>query len=198
MQYPLHLIRMEPAMEHLESSLWESRRNVPPRLGVLVGAAIALLISGCGGSTVSDDIADPPPTGDPAPAVCPTAWASAEPDRPERKGNLVPLGATEALLCSYPVTSRDPAPHGSTWRLTQEVDALTKHLNSLPDGAPDDPACFLIGRTDYAIVFGYPDRPPATVRLGECGTLDQNGATRYGYGLEELLAFWNVPLHNSD
>jgi hypothetical protein len=130
----------------------------------------------------------------PARAVCPaTIDIGTRQTRPSRAGALVPSGATQALLCSYPLipgTSRLPL--GRSRPLgTDPIEVIT-YLNGLPETLPEREVCLGIGRTQYAIVFGYADHDPATVRLA-CG-YDQDGAVRRGGDLRRVLSFWGVPV----
>lgn len=116
------------------------------------------------------------------PAECPPR-SEAPPDGGQGDpGPLVPDGAVAVTLCAY--RPDVGAPGG--WRadrparLTAGVGEVADSLNDLPraDGPPD--GCFLALRSEYVMVFDYPDRSLAVeIDLG-CGTAESAGAARRG------------------
>lgn len=128
--------------------------------------------------------------GSPGRAVCPPFWEDGSPVA-TRRGNLVPPGATEAILCEYPFRAPDPMPLGSTYRVATTADAVVDLLNRAPETRPPDVECLLGGTTDYNIVLGYPDRQPAVVHVRSCA-VDQGRAVRYEVGLDRLTALFGV------
>jgi hypothetical protein len=136
---------------------------------------------------------DVPPTGSPAPATCPSQLALFEkPVVVTRKGNLIPPGATEALLCSYSLRAPHPLPLSATHTLTTNVDDLIGYLNGLPSSPPQPNGCLLLRTTDHVIVFGYPNRQPAVVYDRDCGW-EQGGTIRYDGDIKKITGYWGVP-----
>nr|MDT0656931.1 hypothetical protein [Micromonospora sp. DSM 115978] len=108
-----------------------------------------------------------------------------------RRGNLVPPGASEALLCVYPFRAPNPMPLGSTHRIVTGVDAVVDLLNRAPESRPPGVECLLGGTTAYNVVLGYPDRRPAVVHVRNCA-VDQSGAVRYEVGIGRLTTLFGV------
>ncbi|WP_244236634.1 hypothetical protein [Micromonospora violae] len=104
---------------------------------------------------------------------------------------LVPVGATEALLCSYRHEATPPLNLATSRRITSGVDELTAHLNGLPISSPEDTVCLLGQPTEHAFVFGYPGQRAAVIRLSNCAW-QREGATRYGGDLRKVTAYWGV------
>ena len=162
-------------------------------LSVLVIAAVAAVV----GTTVviktrTTTVSYPqvPPVGPAAPATCPRIWDS-QAFPATRKGLLVPPGATEALLCSYPDSS-GPRRLGATHRTTTDIDSLIDYLNSLPTSRRKGAVCSLSASTDHVVVFGYPNRQPAAVHYRNCAW-DQSGAMRYSGDIKKITEYWGVP-----
>jgi hypothetical protein len=133
------------------------------------------------------------PAGSPSPAICPPQWELVDkPPVASRDGNLVPGGATKALLCSYRPNGPHPLPLGATHTLTTNVDTLIGYLNGLPSAPPKNEGCMLGGTTEHVIVFEYPDRQPAVVYDRNCGW-DQGGAIRYDGDIKKITGYWGVP-----
>jgi hypothetical protein len=169
-------------------------------LGLAAGGCATAQDAGAGGDSLSDQ--DYPPVGVAAPAACPSTWELTDPPTATRAGSLVPTGATEALLCTYPLP-HDP-PRTPTEQALGPVHALADpaeliaYLNGLPTNRPSPPriedACAAAAGAQYTIVVGYPDRQPAVVRLGWC-VLEQGGNLRYGADLRVLTAFFGAGLY---
>ncbi|OZV83102.1 hypothetical protein CA850_06290 [Micromonospora echinospora] len=130
-----------------------------------------------------------------APGVCANAFQPLG-DKPSqtRKGDLVPAGARDALLCTY------AAPDGGTnWALsgsmklpTDRTESLISYLNGLPEwqateGEAD--GCLLGGDAARQIVLDYGDQPQATVTI-DCGVASQDGAVRRFTSMKRLLEYW--------
>jgi hypothetical protein len=64
-------------------------------------------------------------------------------------------------------------------------------MNGLPVTPPVGEACLLSGTTEHAIVFGYANRPPATVFARNCAW-DRDGVIRYGGDLRKVTGYWGV------
>jgi hypothetical protein len=168
-------------------------------VAALATFGLLLAVAGCGeaaaitGPTPDDPVLEYPARGASAPALCPPVWESAPP-LPRRGGLLVPEGGTEALLCRYPLPA-GPGPQilGGV-RALADPRALIAYLNGLPSLASVPPGveagCPPVGRTQHTIVIGYPDRPPAIVRL-DCG-VEQGGNIRYGGDLATLSDFFDA------
>ncbi|MEW1590064.1 hypothetical protein AB0283_31975 [Micromonospora vinacea] len=127
---------------------------------------------------------------EPGPARCPDTWTDSVPVQ-HGKDVLVPVGATEVLLCSYRHEATPPLSLGASRRITSRVDELTAYLNGLPSSSPEDTVCLLGQTTEHAFVFGYPGQRAAVIRLSNCAW-QREGATRYGGDIREVTAYWGV------
>lgn len=156
-------------------------------LAVVVGVVVW---RGGGVEPAAASYPDVPSIGSPGPAVCPPVWEDGAPAA-TRKGNLVPPGAVEALLCAYPFRAPDPFLLGSVHPATTTVDSVVNLLNQAPDTRPPDVECLLGGATSHNVVLSYPDRQPAVVHIRNCAA-DQSGAVRYEVGLGRLTALFGV------
>lgn len=107
------------------------------------------------------------------------------------KDTLVPVGATEALLCSYRHEATPPLSLATSRRITSGVDELTTYLNGLPSSSPKDAVCLLGQPTEHAFVFGYAGQRAAVIRLSNCAW-QRTGATRYGGDIRKVTAYWGV------
>jgi hypothetical protein len=181
-------------------------RGRPLRRGVAAAAlAVLALAAGACAAVVTDAGAggdslpqgDYPPVGTPGEPVCPSTWDPAEPAPPTRGGALVPEGAAEALLCRYPVPLDPPSTPGQqvlgTVQAISDPAELIAYLNGLPTSRPPqtESGCTAAAGTQHTIVVGYPDRPPAVVRLVSCA-LEQGGNVRYDADLRVLVAFFGT------
>jgi hypothetical protein len=164
----------------------------------LIGLALVVLAAGggaallLGGWTGHDGTL--PPAGVPGPAVCPDR-ITVEPEVPRstRDGLFVAPAASEALLCEYPFDAASPASPAvrDARRLDGDPAELIDYLNRLPGEFPEPQPC-PGGRTEYAIVFGYPDRAPAVVSL--LCEWEHAGAVRRDGDLRKVLAHWHVSM----
>jgi hypothetical protein len=123
--------------------------------------------------------------------------------RASRTGQLVPTGATGALVCTYFAKDGGSAlPLTVTQPLSGRPAQLVTYLNGLPDHLPEDPgrpqdeqratACMLINTALYRIVLHYPDREPVLVDVvPPCGVVEQGGAVRFLRNVSELRGYWS-------
>src|SRR5262245_29984445 len=113
----------------------------------LIGV-VAVFMAGCDAGTnrsapdANDVGPEIPAVGSPSPAACPEKWTDDE-QTPTRQGPFVPPGATEALLCSYALTSVGPSRLRTERRLTTDSSAVVDYLNSLSSTKPDGFACLM-------------------------------------------------------
>lgn len=167
-------------------------------LAAVVGGAVWSGRPGNGSQAAADNGAYPdvPALGSPAPARCPEFWdLDAQAGTATRRGRLVPAGAINAVLCSYWTGADSHAWPLSAIRSTTDTGDLIAYLNGLPTTHPDDEECLMMGVTEHAIVFGYSDRPPATVTL-RCPGMQQSGAVRFEGNIMKILGFWDVTNRN--
>src|SRR6266540_1504065 len=109
--------------------------------------------------------------------------------------DLVPAGATQALLCVYPFPRQDAA---AGYRLDRSVSAVgspegvVRYLNGLSSPDSDTAgSCTLMGYDQYQIVLGYAGGTRTVVRIDyNCGTASAHGAVRCVDRMDTLLAFW--------
>ncbi|MEV0005110.1 hypothetical protein AB0H28_22885 [Micromonospora sp. NPDC050980] len=127
---------------------------------------------------------------EPGPARCPQTWTDTAPTKPGTDV-LVPVGATEALLCSYRHEADPPLSLAASRRITNRVDELTTDLNGLPTSPPAGTVCLLGQSTEHAFVFGYPGQRAAVIRLSNCAW-QREGATRYGGDIRKVTAYWGA------
>ncbi|WP_307934787.1 hypothetical protein [Salinispora arenicola] len=129
---------------------------------------------------------------DAGPARCPETWHERLLPTPSAPDVMVPTGATEAVLCTYPTDGDAPWDLGATRRNTSDVTELTDYFNELATSPPHgDQACLMsLPPVRHAVVFGYPGQRSAAIHLG-C-VWDRDGTTRYGGDLREVTAYWGV------
>ena len=174
-----------------------SHRREATAAALLAVAAVAVLASACGRATASEQFPESeyPPVGTAAPAVCPATWEQTLPPQ-TRSGPLVPEGATDALLCSYPVPVGQAYVLGGVRHIADPAP-LVAYLNGLPPGPQPsvdedgvETACLATGSTAHTVVLGYADRQPAIVHLA-CG-VEQGGGRRHGEDLRVITAFFGA------
>ena len=163
---------------------------------VLAAVALAVatgLVAAVWQHTTAGTANDPevPPLGSPSPATCLSTWNDQAPQA-TRQGLLVPPGATEALLCSYPYRGLPPLRLGRVHRTTTNLDSLIGYFNHLPTSPPKGVACLDGATTVHTVVFGYPNRRPAVVIDRGC-SWDQSGAVRYEGDPKKINSYWGVP-----
>ncbi|WP_238015443.1 hypothetical protein KZZ52_44720 [Dactylosporangium sp. AC04546] len=169
--------------------------NVRRISAALLGTALLMPTSGCGGNAVEG------PSAASGPAECPStfSWFAESPGpSPDRNGDLVGSGADTALLCVYPFNAEDSAGSfrlGQSLPATKNPDRVTSYLNGL---SAVDPAvvsaCAMMGRDQYQIALGYPAGTHTVVRVEvNCGRVSATGATRRLQRTDTLLAFWPLP-----
>ncbi|GAA2398600.1 hypothetical protein Cme02nite_07310 [Catellatospora methionotrophica] len=129
--------------------------------------------------------------GTPAPAICPQTWDDLTPSATSRRGTLVPGGAAEALLCSYPPVGNPPLALGVSRRITDRANEVGAYLNGLAAEAQPDTVCSASQSTAHIIVFGYQDRAPVILHARNCAW-DRQGITRYGADLRKITAYWGA------
>ncbi|WP_223874175.1 hypothetical protein [Salinispora vitiensis] len=106
---------------------------------------------------------------------------------------MVPTGATEVLMCTYPTLGPEPWSLGSTRRNTSDVTELTDYINGLAI-SEDDAGCLMhIPPLRRSIVFGYAGQRAVTIHLG-CAFWQREGggASRYGGDQRKVLAYWGL------
>ena len=146
-------------------------------------------------STVTDTTATSTVKRPPAEPVCPaTITTAGVPPTATGEADLVPLSrdtrANRALLCSY-----QPEPSHGLRSLTSVYEAkpaavpgIEIELYWLPLARRHPGPCVYHHR-DFAIVLGYPDRPPVTIDL-RCGLAVRGVAARAIFVPERITIRW--------
>lgn len=106
---------------------------------------------------------------------------------------MVPTGATEVLMCSYPTLRPGPWSLGSTRRNTSDVSKLTGYVNGLAISSEDDDARLMhIPSRRRSVVFGHTGQRVVTIHLG-CPFRQRDGGTsRHGGDQRKILAYWGL------
>lgn len=169
--------------------------------GLLLAAAVAVGIAATIGIVTGGPGPEPDPVQaasvantDAGPVHCPEQWHEpgwpATPFAPEA---MVPTGATEVLLCSYPTLGPEPWSLGSTKRNTSDVTELADYVNGLAISSEDDVGCLMhIPPLRRSVVFGYPGQRAVTIHLG-CPAWQRDGGTsRYAGDQRKILAYWGL------
>lgn len=106
---------------------------------------------------------------------------------------MVPTGATEVLMCSYPTLRPGPWSLGSTRRNTSDVSKLTGYVNGLAISSEDDDARLMhIPSRRRSVVFGHAGQRVVTTHLG-CPFRQRDGGTsRHGGDQRKILAYWGL------
>lgn len=131
---------------------------------------------------------------DAGPVRCPDQWyETVPPATPFAPEVMVPTGATEVLMCSYPTLGTEPWSLGSARRNTSDVTELTDYINGLAISSGDDDACLMyIPSLRRSVVFGYPGQRAVTIHLG-CPFWQRDGGTaRYAGDQRKVLAYWGL------
>lgn len=165
-------------------------------VGGLLAAAVAVGIAATIGVVTGDPEPelDPVANADAGPARCPEQWHEpAWPATPFAPEVMVPTGATEVLMCSYPTLGSEPWSLGSTKRNTSDVTELTDYVNGLATSPEDDAGCLMhIPPLRRSVVFGYPGGQVATIHLGCAFWQREGGTSRYGGDQRKVLAYWGL------
>jgi hypothetical protein len=182
----------------------EGRTRMPPTMvrglqGWRIGATIGVLLfaSAVTACTASEAETALPPAPKPTSTVseCPTTFDTAVDSlRATRRGQLVPTGASGALLCTYRDTDGSVLPLTLSTASTEPPSVVVAQLNALsPRTATGEQiiACSAMGRTMYVIVLTYPDDTGVEVRVDlNCSSAEQGGAVGFLRKSADLLSAW--------
>jgi hypothetical protein len=161
------------------------------RHGVAILASVLLGACGASGPEAAG------PTAQAGAGSCPGTFDQRTVEStPTRGGDLVPSGASTALLCVYPLVADESAQRirlGRVLTLTGDrVEQLVSYLNGLSEvGFPAPHECTLLGHDQYQVVLNYYPAQYALLRIDfNCGLVSSGGAVRQVGSMATLIGFW--------